>query len=133
MKPKTLRQRARALSRQLNAPPGEILNMVAHAGLDAVEATLADRRGITLPLAFETVENLSPLLSAPATLPVYLPAADGLLLRELCRTADIEAGHSIAMAESKTPARMNRVAWPRVSGERSPNAETAIPRMARKQ
>lgn len=57
--------------------------MVAHAGLDAAEATLADRRGITLPLAFEIVKNLSALLSAPATLPAHLPAAMVLKLRSM--------------------------------------------------
>ena len=114
MKPKTLRQRARALSRQLNTPAGEILNMIGHAGLDAIEATLAHRGKVTLPLAFDTAGDVVPPLNArtvtelpmkqgmgkafliahaePETLPIHLPAADVQLLRELCKAAYIEAG-----------------------------------------
>ena len=100
MSAKTLRQRARDLSRQLNTPPGEILNMIAHAGLTAIEQTLAQCGGVTFPLELKTVDDPPPLdarivtelqtrpgmgkafliaHAEPETLPFHLPAPDSIV------------------------------------------------------
>lgn len=114
MKPKTLRQRAHSLSRQITIPPGELLHLIAAAGLTAVETTLAHRGKLTLPLRLETAGDIVPPLeartvtplpavpgmgkasliaSAPAeTLPVHLPAAVALRLLEMCELAGINGG-----------------------------------------
>lgn len=71
------RQRAITLAGRLHMPAGELIELVAHAGLAALESTLENQGRLTLPLQLATTGDIVPFSANIDVTPLFRTTSEG--------------------------------------------------------